>query len=38
MEQLTNLGQMTKESWKECRPKMYRELKKAGILKKALYP
>ena len=36
MEQLTNFGKMANESWKECRPKMYRALKKAGILRTAL--
>jgi hypothetical protein len=36
MEQLTNFGQMAKESWKECRPKMYSHLKKTGMLRTAL--
>jgi hypothetical protein len=37
MEQLTRFGDMAKESWKECRPKMYASLVKKGILKTALY-
>ena len=35
--QLTAFGWRAKEHWREHRPKMYRALRKAGLLERALY-